>query len=353
MNDKRRLKWTFIWFAFLLFLATLGAIEAEGATFSYPLFYSHPQMDTLIVMIYNANLTLRDSSKIAGPTVLTALTGLDEDSLYYLHERVWWTGAFLWSYGGVTEISKRTTATASISGAEKIEMAELAAARMLDTATVYPSVFLGGSGSGVNAWTLYFADTTGSGAVKSGWVMMPRIDVDVDALGGAPEANLRTDASGKIIITSPLDSFIVSASGQQRFWLPDTGKLSAGGQVDTFLGFSSLGSIFAAGSPPLVTVFLSYHRNGAGLAKARLVVRNENVGTDTSTGNLVGPVYEWDLTDTLGLASVAVVSSAYYHDSVKSLYDIVLIAPFSHKTLYTWNDVYIENTDTVRLTISE
>ena len=117
----------------------------------------------------------------------------------------------------------------------------------------------------------------------------------------------------------------------------------------TWVLYQSLNEPAPGAEPPMATLFVSYYRNGRAQAGAWLIVRNDNVATDTVNNVLVGPIYQYAKTNSSGVASVEIPRSYLYHDSLKALYDITLrVGP---RAAAEWNDYWIPDQDTVRLTV--
>lgn len=216
-------------------------------------------------------------------------------------------------------------------------------------ATNNPNLFYGptASGSGANEWNIVVLDTTGGVTVGA----VSRAKVSIYDMAASLDGQVYTNSSGVSTFTVDLDSFTVvvtkAGTGMQQSSPNDTLIVAANGQTDTvyvtFISYSQ--------PPYLSSVFLYYYDHGYPTDGARLVIRNENVVYDSTQGLVMGPILQYDVTDTTGLASVVVPKSYLFSDSLQSLYDIGLT--YRGRIVKTWSDVYIPDQDTLRLTLGE
>ena len=133
-------------------------------------------------------------------------------------------------------------------------------------------------------------------------------------------------------------------------WYEDTNVVHADLIIPPQLASERGGYEFPS-SPGLVNLFLQYSRNGVVQKNAVFWAENLAIATDTSTDQVIGPFADWDKTDSLGVALIQVVPSPYYHDSLKSLYDLSLY--FAGKKIKAWPQYYVPNEDTVRITVED
>lgn len=205
-------------------------------------------------------------------------------------------------------------------------------------AAANPDHFYGptNSGSGPKSYTMYFVDTTGGGEDY-----ISGISVGAYNLSQVLQACARTDTWGKVTFTTDLDSLLIVTSHPLVNMGLETLYVAATGQVDTF-------PVWNAGIPTgLSAIFLSYMRGSDPVTGARLTITNGNVATDTTTGNLIGPYWDWAYTDTLGHAVIYVPKSYLYHDSALARYDVSLT--FSGSVVASWEDLWVPDQDTLRL----
>ena len=222
----------------------------------------------------------------------------------------------------------------------------------VDTVLSLPdSKFSGGcGGSGSNNWNVVVVDTTG-GQIR-GAVSGARLTVRT--LAQALEGFLWTGSSGATAFTVDLDTFTVDVTKAGTFLEDgpqDTIVVAQTDQVDTVWVTYTSAVIPPAQSPELTTVFCYYYRGGEPYRGAYLLVRNENVATDTTQGVIFGPVREGMRTDSTGLAYVTVPKSYIFHDSLTSLYDISLTV--AGRVVADWPDVYLPDQDSLRLEVTK
>ena len=102
---------------------------------------------------------------------------------------------------------------------------------------------------------------------------------------------------------------------------------------------------------PTTTVVIFYYRHGTAVKGARLVVRNQNVATDTTNDVVIGPVEVSKYTDGDGFAYVFAPRSYIYNDSLKALYDISLY--HRGRLVKLWSDHWLPDQDTLRLVVED
>jgi hypothetical protein len=107
----------------------------------------------------------------------------------------------------------------------------------------------------------------------------------------------------------------------------------------------------STGSADLATLFVVYYRNGAPQKGASLIAANDNIVYDSADGIVMGPIYQADLTDGNGVASVVLPKSYLFNDSLGAGYDVKL--RYAGRIVRAWSDLWMPNQDTLRLRISE
>ncbi len=303
-----------------------------GATVAYPLYLSG-ELDSVRIVLYRSFETATDSSLV---------TTFPNDTTVSLDDAYNWTimtRAF-YAYDTVARVSA-TPVTFASGGTATVDYDALDSVMTLNHGSgAWTS---GSAGSGTNDWTIYVRDTN-TGA------MIPNAKVVARTLSGTPDAIAYTDGSGKVDFTVALDSFRVQVyKPLGSDGADDTVSVAVDGQVDTtYMAFSA---ITTASAPDLATLFCVYYHGSEPVKGAQLRVSNNSVATDTTQGTIIGPFFDYRATDTSGVASVYVPKSYLYSDSLKSLYNIVLI--YRGQEVYTWKNYYVPDQDTVRLEVTD
>jgi len=101
----------------------------------------------------------------------------------------------------------------------------------------------------------------------------------------------------------------------------------------------------------LCAVFCVYYKNHSPVRGAWLIVMNPNTGYDSTNGVILGPSLERDESSVLGIASVSVLRSTIYADSLTSLYDIKLM--YGGRIVRSWSRMFIPDQDTLRLEVRQ
>jgi len=210
----------------------------------------------------------------------------------------------------------------------------------------HPDVYYGPSatGTGSEAWQLVAYDSSNSQPV-------PLSKFTIVPIGGGDKIVNTTHEGGKLNVLVDLDTFEVSLTYPGMCFDRDTVVVTSDGQIDTVTGYAIASTIPIPSQSTMTTVFLIYYRNGTAQPGVYLNVCNYNVSQDTVNQAIIGPISEAAKTNSNGIAYTEVPKSYVFSDSLKSLYDIYI--RYRGKIIYEWEDLYIPDVDTFRLTIQD
>ncbi|RJX20131.1 MAG: hypothetical protein C4570_04280 [Ammonifex sp.] len=334
----------------LYILMAKGMVQASGDSLGVcidgSVFTNHGWSDSLIITDYNYEYVWVDTFEVT-------LAGLKTVG-------IWYKAASVGDTAIVDNIALLPVGTAggsaSITEADKDEIARKAADSIWNeprtghtTAGTFgyyldaqiSSITTGGcAGSGDKTWNIVVVDTTGAG-----YVLKSDADITLRDMGGTVKGILTTDNYGKAVFLQVGGDYQVSVWFAGVLHNADTVTLSADGQTDTVKVSHTV--IPSSGAPSLATLFLQYYRGTTPVKGAELLVRNDNIATDTTQDIVIGPYYGYAKTDANGIAVLYVPKSYLYHDTTLSLYDITLKK--DGKVIGTWPEFYVPNQDTVRL----
>ena len=182
-------------------------------------------------------------------------------------------------------------------------------------------------------------------------ISRPEIAIKVDSAQGSTYKFSLGEVSGYVEFGLPNGDY-VAVSGKPGYSIPNHSfTIASAAYSDTIKGYQIQLPAPPVGGVPTTTVVIFYYRHGTAVKGARLVVRNQNVATDTTNDVVIGPVEVSKYTDGDGFAYVFAPRSYIYNDSLKALYDISLY--HRGRLVKLWSDHWLPDQDTLRLVVED
>lgn len=203
-------------------------------------------------------------------------------------------------------------------------------------------------GSSGKSYTLYVCDSTDGDSLYVGGVT-----VSAYSLGGSLDASMNTDTDGKITFSTGLDTIdvIINKPNYYTSTGSDTIAVAITDYTDTIYVFRAGVSFTSPPSGSFCNIYVTYYRDSLPVKGAQLIVRNDNLATDSTNGNLIGPYFKKTYTDSTGTATALVYKSKVYHDSTLAGYDISF--KYGGRVRGTWEDLWVPDSASYKIRLDE